>query len=158
MSGFTTALAPPGFSCWTALHALLTAAFAGMEERIDPPSSLRRMDPGALAAKARDGILVLACSGDDLIGCGFGQIADGSLGLSKLAVRPDWQRRGVLRRMVGVFEAEARQARCTALTLQTRIELTGNHAAFAALGFRRVGETSHPGYDRPTSLTFRKAL
>lgn len=42
--------------------------------------------------------------------------------------------------------------------LQTRIELTANHATFAALGFVETGRSAHPGYVLPTTLTFRRAL
>ena len=45
-----------------------------------------------------------------------------------------------------------------ALELQTRIELTGNHAAFRRMGFVETARTAHPGFDRPTSITFRKRL
>lgn len=45
-----------------------------------------------------------------------------------------------------------------AIELQTRIELAANHAAFARLGFREIARTAHEGYDRPTSITMRKAL
>jgi hypothetical protein len=44
------------------------------------------------------------------------------------------------------------------LELQTRVELEENHAAFRAMGFAEAGRTAHPGYDRPTSITFRKDL
>ena len=40
----------------------------------------------------------------------------------------------------------------------TRIELTENHATFAAMGFVRSGEHCHEGYDRPTFVTMRKRL
>ena len=46
----------------------------------------------------------------------------------------------------------------TTLELQSRIELLENHAAFTAMGFVKTAETAHPGYDRPTTFTFRKAL
>ncbi|TIV92899.1 MAG: GNAT family N-acetyltransferase, partial [Mesorhizobium sp.] len=45
-----------------------------------------------------------------------------------------------------------------AIELQSRIELTANHAAFARLGFRETGRTAHAGYDRSTSITMRKVL
>ncbi|RUZ49336.1 GNAT family N-acetyltransferase, partial [Mesorhizobium sp. M7A.F.Ca.CA.004.05.2.1] len=45
-----------------------------------------------------------------------------------------------------------------AVALQTRIELTGNHEAFARLGFRETERTAHEGYARPTSITMRKAI
>ena len=54
--------------------------------------------------------------------------------------------------------ARARALGLTALTLQTRIELTETHAALAALGFAVTGSTAHPGFDRPTSLTMQKIL
>ena len=44
------------------------------------------------------------------------------------------------------------------LELQTRVELTENHATFRALGFVEVARTAHPGYDRPTSITFRRPV
>jgi hypothetical protein len=52
----------------------------------------------------------------------------------------------------------ARERGKDAIELQTRIELTTNHAAFARLGFRESGRTAHEGYDRPTSITMRKVL
>lgn len=138
--------------------ALLAQAFADMEGRIDPPSSLHRMTAQTLREKASREMLATAHCGTTIIACGFGAVEGTDLHLSKLAVAPAWQRRGILRRLVLLFEDEARRIGLLALTLQTRIELTGNHAAFGALGFRKVAETAHPGYERPTSLTFRKEL
>lgn len=151
-------LAPDGFDDWAAVHALLTEAFAGLEGRIEPPSSLHRMSPATLAEMAQDQIVALAWTGQSLVGCGFGERREASLYLSKLAVRPDHQRRGILREMVGVLAAASQAEGLPALTLQTRIELAENHAAFRALGFVKTGETRHPGYDRTTSLTYRRAL
>ena len=39
------------------------------------------------------------------------------------------------------------------LELETRIELTENHAAFAALGYVKTGKTAPSGYDRPIGTT-----
>ena len=52
----------------------------------------------------------------------------------------------------------ARSRGKAAVELQTRIELTGNHAAFARLGFHETERTAHEGYIRPTSITMRKVL
>lgn len=52
----------------------------------------------------------------------------------------------------------ARSRNKPAIELQTRIELTVNHATFAGLGFRETERTAHDGYDRPTSITLRKEL
>lgn len=36
--------------------------------------------------------------------------------------------------------------------------LVENHEAFAALGFAKVAQSAHPGFDRPTSITMRKPV
>ncbi|MGI9389262.1 MAG: GNAT family N-acetyltransferase [Boseongicola sp.] len=149
---------PPGFADWSALHALLVEAFDETGGRIDPPSSLTRMTPETLAEKANSEILLLAFSGEELIGCGFGAPKADALHLSKLAVRPRYRRRGVLGGIIERFTDAARVCGLPALLLQTRIELTENHATFKALGFRETGEARHPGYDRTTSLIFRKPV
>lgn len=141
---------------WTALHALLVTCFADMDGRIDPPSSLKPMTPATLAAKAEEGTLLTLWRGGVLIGCGFATDAGDALYLDKLAILPAHRGRGLLRRMVARAEAIARAAGRDVLRLSSRVELTENHAAFAALGFVEVARTAHPGYDRPTSVTFEK--
>jgi GNAT superfamily N-acetyltransferase len=72
-------------------------------------------------------------------------------------VRPALQGRGIGRLLVEAARVEARRRGLAWLELQTRIELVENHAAFARMGFARTGETAHPGFARPTSVTMRSA-
>ena len=44
------------------------------------------------------------------------------------------------------------------IVLETRIELTENHATFAHMGFVKTREGAHDGYDHPTYIEMRKAL
>lgn len=141
---------------WTEVHSLLHRAFACMEGRIDPPSSLHRMSAGDLATQPGTGLL--AHEDSALIGCVFCQPRGDTLYIGKLAVDPVHQGRGIGRRLIEHAEAEGRAFGHTALVLQTRIELTRNHATFTRLGFEKIGETVHKGYDRPTSITMRKIL
>ena len=60
--------------------------------------------------------------------------------------------------MLTEIERHARAAGMSVIELQARIELTENHLTFERLGFREIARTAHPGYDRATSLTMRKAL
>ena len=60
--------------------------------------------------------------------------------------------------MVAVAERRARELGLAAVELQTRVELVENHATFAALGFVETARTAHKGYDRPTTITFRKVI
>jgi GNAT superfamily N-acetyltransferase len=147
-----------GFADWEALLALLNRAFAFMAGRIDPPSSLNRLDAAGLAAKARAERGFLAFSGGRLAGCIFCAPRTDALYVGKLAVEPALHGRGIGRALMARAEAEARALGLPALELQTRVELVENHAAFAAMGFVRTGQSSHAGYARPTSVTMRKAL
>lgn len=138
---------------WRAIHALLKAAFAFMDDRIDPPSSLHAMTPEDLQAAAARGPAFIAVMDGAPVGCAFGAVRGDALYIGKVAV--DGRRRGagVARALTDLARWDARRRGLARLELETRIELVENHAAFARLGFAKIAETAHPGYDRPTSIT-----
>lgn len=150
--------APPEFSSWPELLALVRQSFAYMDERIDPPSSLKGMSLEDFKAKAQAERLIVAEADGRLLGCAFAALREDCLYLGKVAVAPEARGQGVARAMFAVAEALAREQGRPFLELQTRVELTENHATFAALGFQVVARTAHPGFDRPTSLTLRKPV
>jgi GNAT superfamily N-acetyltransferase len=147
-----------GFEAWEELLALIRRSFAYMDGRIDPPSSALLLSPEGLREKCATETVFLAFFGEKLAGCAFVAERDDYFYLGKLAVEPELQGIGFGRALVVAAEDLARACGKTALELQTRIELTGNHAAFARLGFRETGRTAHPGFHRPTSITMRKVL
>jgi len=138
---------------WPGVLDLIRQAFAGMEGRIDPPSSLHRLTVGALAAHEGE-VWVDA----PLRACMVLTVKPGRLYLGKLAVRPDLQGQGLGRGMVARAEERARALGLPVLELETRVELVENHATFTRLGFREVGRSAHDGFDRPTSITFQKRV
>jgi ribosomal protein S18 acetylase RimI-like enzyme len=141
---------------WAALLALIRAAFAGMEGRIDPPSSMHALTEAGIADQAATGE-VWAISAPP-VACVFLTARPGRLYIGKLAVAEAQRGQGFARRLVDQAEARARALGLPVLELQTRVELVENHAAFAAMGFVKVGETAHPGFARPTSFTFQRAV
>jgi hypothetical protein len=149
---------PAEFSDWAGLHRLLHECFAFMDGRIDPPSSLTRMTPETLRENAGEEILIIVLDAGELIACGFLREAEESIYLGKLAVKAGFRKRGILRSIITLAEGIARSRRKSALELQTRIELVENHETFAAVGFVKTGQSSHAGYDRPTSITMKKFI
>jgi GNAT superfamily N-acetyltransferase len=149
---------PAHFSDWQGLLALINEAFAYMDGVIDPPSSAKLLTPQGLAEKAGQETCFVATEGGRLIGCIFAEVRDNDVYIGKLAITPSHQRRAIGRSLLEAAEDHARSVGKRMLELQTRVELNGNHAAFARLGFRETERTAHAGYDRPTSLTMRKAL
>ena len=118
---------------WAAIHAFVTDAFAGMEGRIDPQSSIHRWTAETFAAEAASGAAWLAKDDGALIGCGFAKVAGDALYLGKIAAHADHRGKGVACAIIAAAEGEAKLRGLAALEIQTRIELTENHAAFAAL-------------------------
>ena len=151
-------VAPRDFSDWPGLLALLHSSYAYMASRIDPPSSLLRMDAAQFEKKSRDEVMILAMQKERLVGCAFAALREDCVYVGKLAVDQAARGKGIARRIMDAAETVARQNARPFLELQTRIELTENHQTFAKLGFAKVNEYSHPGYDRPTSITMRRPV
>jgi GNAT superfamily N-acetyltransferase len=140
---------------WPPILGVLHDAFAYMQGRIDPPSSLRDLTPEALTLQAQTGeIWIIGAP----VACAFLTPKPGALYVGKLAVAEGHRGKGLARQLLDLAEARARDIGLPALELQTRVELVGNQAAFRAMGFVEVGRTAHQGFDRPTSITYRRAV
>ncbi len=151
-------VSPVDFSDWPQLVGLVRESFAYMDKRIDPPSSLAKMGAAEFEAKACEETLILAEDNGIIIGCAFAALRDDCVYVGKVAVAKSARGKGVARAMFATAEGLARTQGRKFLELQTRIELIENHATFAALGFKKVAESAHPGYNRTTSITMRKQV
>lgn len=138
--------------------ALIRAGFADMEGRIDPPSSMHRLTDDAILRQAETGEVWAIGPASAPLACVFLTAEPPALYLGKLTVAAPARGRGLARALVDLAAARARAMGLAVLTLQARVELVENHATFRALGFTETGATAHPGYARPTSLTFTKPL
>lgn len=143
---------------WDALLKLIQTEFAHMEGRIDPPSSMHRLTPEAIAQQADSGEVWVIEEGGRPVACAFLTPKPHALYVGKLAVAFPQRGRGLARQLVDLAEERARALGFDRLELQSRVELTENHAAFTAMGFAITGQTAHAGYDRPTSVTMQRPL
>lgn len=141
---------------WAALLQLIRAEFAYMEPRINPPSSMHRLTEADIAAKSETGEVWVI--GAPPVACVFLTYQPESLYIGKLAVALDQRGKGLARALVAKAEDRARELGLGWLELETRVELVENHATFARMGFHEVGRKAHAGFDRPTSITFRRAV
>lgn len=141
------------------VHALLTRAFAFMAGVIDPPSSMNRLKPDGLATEAgRAELWVVDCPVEGILACMILTDKGETLYLGKLAVADAWRGSGLARVMIDHAVTRARALGRPTVTLQTRVELTANHATFQRLGFVETGRTAHPGYTRPTTVNFSRPV
>ncbi len=136
--------------------SLIQTAFAYMDGRIDPPSSMYQLTLETLSKQAE--AAEIWTIGWPPKACVFLTPKAECLYLGKLAVASDTRGQGLARRLIALAEDRARALRLPRIDLQTRIELTENHSTFYALGFHETRRTAHAGYTRPTSITFSKAV
>ncbi len=137
---------------------LILSAFAFMEGRIDPPSSMHRMQADDLVAQNQAGeVWIVGPHGAPLASMVLTPKV-GRLYLGRVAVSSAARGKGYARLLIATAGARARALGHSQLELQSRIELTDNHRIFSALGFTEYARTAHEGYDRPTSVTFRKPV
>ncbi|UWP92394.1 GNAT family N-acetyltransferase [Aliiroseovarius crassostreae] len=133
---------------------LIQRVFAEHDGRIDPPSSMHRMGLADVERQIAEGEVWVI----NRAACLFLTPLPDALYLSKLAVTAKARGKGVARKLVEQAGIRAIALGKPCLRLKTRVELSQNHTAFRALGFDEVGASSHPGFDRPTSLSFEKRL
>jgi ribosomal protein S18 acetylase RimI-like enzyme len=93
-----------------------------------------------------------------LIASVFCAIDGDALYVGRLAVAPEWRRRGAANALMDAVKAEARRHGAQRITLGARIALPGNVALFRRHGFVIVRETCHPGFTTPTSYDMELAL
>lgn len=149
---------PSEFADWEKLLSVLHSAFAYMEGRIDPPSSLHRLNSKTIAEKSQGETLFIAMDDGELVGCVFAKAQPESLYVGKLAVTPGRQGKGTGRQLMAAAERYAAECGYNFMELETRIELVENHQTFAKLGYVKTAENSHAGFERPTSITMQKRL
>jgi len=133
--------------------ALIRAAFAYMDGVIDPPSSMHRLTRDTLATSGE-----VWATGHPPLACAVFTPRPDALYVGKLATAPAARGQGHARALLAAAESRARALGLPALELQTRVELTANHATFRALGFAEIARTAHAGYDRPTSITMQRPV
>ena len=160
-----------------ALHALVQGVFGAL--KIDPPSSMLRETVADVAARLRRETCFVARAEGRLIGSVFCVVAFSSevdtgsrqenastqdsragaaLYIGRLAVAPDWRRRGVAGALIEAAKDEARRLGARRMTLKARIALADNVALFRRHGFAVVAEETHSGYTHPTSYAMELVL
>lgn len=135
-----------------AVLALIRESFATMDGRIDPPSSMHQLTVEALALGPGEVWAI------DTRACVVLTPKSDALYVGKLAVAQAARGQGLAQALMGRAAERAVALGLPALELEVRIELVENQKMFAGMGFSEVGRTSHPGYDRATSITMRKDL
>jgi GNAT superfamily N-acetyltransferase len=138
--------------------ALIRAAFGVQSVLTDPPSSALRETAETIAEAIGTGDGACAVADGDMVGVVLWAEKAGGLYFGRLAVRPDWRRRGIARTLIAAVEAAARRRGLSLVHLSTRLVLADNRRLFASCGYVEGRLDTHDGYDAPTSVVMEKVL
>ena len=141
-----------------ACAALVRSAFAAQDVVTDPPSSALRETGDSLRAWIAAGGGVGIAAEDRLLALLLWAERDGGLYCGRLAVDPAARGRGFARALVAEAEREARRRSLPRLHVRVRLQLAGNLALFASLGFCEIARDVHAGYPEPTLAVLEKRL
>lgn len=135
---------------------LIRASFSYMEGVVNPPSSVHELTMEKLeesAAKAE-----VWAIGSPVVGCMILTPKPPYLYLGKLAIAEAERGKGLSRILIETACDRAKASGLHGVELGTRIELTSNQRAFTAMGFAEAFRECHPGFDRHTSIVYRRTV
>ena len=139
-----------------ALAAVIRAAFEEYRGRLDPPSGALAETAATVREKMRTAQAVVALASQVPVGCAFLRPEEGRLYLFRLAVLPGHRGRGLGRALLAHAEERARALGLPRVRLGVRAALARQIAYYEDLGYRRVGDGTHPGYAGPTYLLLER--
>ena len=131
-----------------AILAVTSAAYARYSGRLEPPSSVFRETGDAIMRYLESGGVIVAVSGEEIVGAVRYEPREDHVYLGRLAVLPAWQKRGIGRRLVAAVEEWTLLLGLDEVQLGVRPELHENRGLYLHLGYEEDGLvpfTSDPG-------------
>lgn len=141
-----------------ALLAVIQAAYAEFQGKLEPPSGAFTETENSICAKLGNGGAVKALADGMLIGCVLYEPKGDFMYFGRLAVLPAWRRGGVAQGLIAAVEECTKAAGLTRVQIGVRLVLPAHQVYYEGLGYRPIAYECHPGFTQPTSVTMEKVL
>jgi len=140
------------------LLSLIHAAFGEYIGKLDPPSGAPNDTVERLLTHMQTAKAVIAEADGKPVACTFYDARGDHVYLFRLSVLPEHRRRGIAKMLIDYVEKKALEMGFTTVKLGVRTSLPQNQAYYERLGYEKVEEKYHPGYDRPTYVIMAKVV
>jgi GNAT superfamily N-acetyltransferase len=140
------------------LLRLIQTAFAEYEGQLDPPSGAHSETEESLSNALHFGSAALASVESEIVGCVFYSPKDHHVYIGRLSVLPAFRRFGVGKSLMTYVERRAADLGFRRVQIGVRIALPQLHAYYKSLGYARVRDENHPGYEQPTYTVMEKEI
>jgi GrpB-like predicted nucleotidyltransferase (UPF0157 family)/ribosomal protein S18 acetylase RimI-like enzyme len=142
----------------SALHRLLQLAFAQYRDKLDPPSGAFRETEEKLHSLLWEEKAAVAIHEGRRAGCVFYDTAEDFFYFHRLAVLPNFRRRGIGRRLIAFVEEQAAEMGRASVRLCVRTMLPETRRYYERSGYRVIALHSHPNYKLPTYYVMERNL
>lgn len=140
------------------LYDILVRAFREYEGRLDPPSGVHAETLASVRTKVTEGGALVCEAGGEVAGCVFYAPKAGYLYVGRLAVVPEYRRRGIGDLLLRAAERRAAELGLSHVRLGVRLALGTLRAYYEARGYVPIAFRSHAGYTEATYVEMEKAL
>lgn len=140
------------------LLSVILRAFAEFWEILEPPSGVFAETAQSIYAKFDKGGAIKAQVGDELVGCVLYERRPDFMYFGRLAVLPQWRRKGIAEGLIGAVEARTRASDLSCVQIGVRLVLPSHQAYYTRLGYQPIAYECHRGFMQPTSVTMEKVL
>jgi ribosomal protein S18 acetylase RimI-like enzyme len=137
---------------------ILLRAYREYEGRLDPPSGVHLETMASIGDKLKEGGALVCEVGGTVAGCVFYAPKAEYLYVGRLAVLPEYRRRGIGDLLLRASERRAGELGFTRVRLGVRLALAGLRAYYEARGYVPIAFRSHAGYTEATYVEMEKAL
>lgn len=140
------------------LHDILMRAFSEYAGRLDPPSGVHSETIASVRKKLHEGGPLICEVGGEVAGCVFYAPKAGYLYVGRLAVVPEYRRRGIGDLLLRAAERRATELGLSHVRLGVRLALGKLRAYYEARGYIPIAFGSHAGYTDATYVEVEKPL
>lgn len=138
--------------------SIVLEAFEQYRHTVIPTPSVFRETEQAILNKLSLGGGFVAYVNDVAVGCVLYETRDTYVYLGRLGVLPEYRQYGIGRQLMQTVEEKAEQLQYMQVRLNVRIGLAKNHRLFESVGYTKIAEYCHDGFDEPTYIEMAKDL